>query len=363
MDEAATASPPPPWNPLEDWKKAEIDWIRVDIDREELKPFMARSDLKGLAHALGFLGIVAITGAISYIGYARGWWVLMVIGLYLHGSVYSFFGDAIHELSHNTVFKSLWLSRLFTWLFGWLDWPWNPYFYRASHFNYHHRYTLFQRSDGEDTPNYVQLTPRLMWGLFLNVFRFKALVWNVGRLLTLRPASNGWRGRGYALDTWEQFILQNASDKELRQIHGFARFSMIGHVLFAALCLATGHWFLLVLITLAPFYGPGFPHFLCSTHQHVGCDANERDFKKACGSTELPGLLSFLYWRMEYHLEHHMYAGIPCYNLRRFSNAVADQLPPREPTIPRLKRMHDVCREKFGSWQEWHDNYGRFKGF
>lgn len=361
--ESPAAPHPPPWNPLTDWQEVDIQWTRVEISREALKPFMQRSDIKGLAHAIGFLLLVAATGTLSYVSFARGWWVLMVVGLYLHGMVYGFFGDAIHELSHNTVFKSAWLSRTMIWLYGWLDWPWNPFFYRASHFNYHHRYTLFQRSDGEDTPNYLEITPRLIMGLFFNVLHITSLVRNVGRLLTLKPTSNGWRGRSYRLDTWEQFILQNANEKELKQIHGFARFALIGHLLFAALCLATGHWFLLLLITFAPFYGPGCVHFLCSTHQHTGCNANEPDFRKACGSAELPGWVSFLYWRMEYHTEHHMFAGIPCYNLRRFSNAIADQMPPRERTLPRLKRLHGLCREKYGNWQAWRDNFGRFKGF
>lgn len=42
--------------------------------------------------------------------------------------------------------------------------------YRLSHQGYHHRYTLHQGTDGEDTPNYVEFSPRLIRDLFLRVF-------------------------------------------------------------------------------------------------------------------------------------------------------------------------------------------------
>ena len=35
----------------------------------------------------------------------------------------------------------------------------------------------------------------------------------------------------------------------------------------------------------------------------------------------------FLYWHMNYHIEHHMYAAVPCYNLRALHNAIAHDLP------------------------------------
>ncbi len=66
---------------------------------------------------------------------------------------------------------------------------------------------------------------------------------------------------------------------------------------------------------------------------------------------------------MEYHIEHHMFAGIPCYNLKAFSEFVADQLPPNEYSIPRIVKLIKSSPEVFGSWQQWRDNFGRFKGF
>ena len=41
---------------------------------------------------------------------------------------------------------------------------------------------------------------------------------------------------------------------------------------------------------------------------------------------------------MNWHLEHHMFAGVPCYNLKKLHKAVADDMP--------------KVRTFFGAWKE-----------
>lgn len=41
---------------------------------------------------------------------------------------------------------------------------------------------------------------------------------------------------------------------------------------------------------------------------------------------------------MSWHLEHHMFAGVPCYNLKKLHKAVADDMP--------------KVRTFFGAWKE-----------
>ncbi len=351
------------WNPLAEWKHTDIDWIRIDISREDLRRFTTRSDWKGLAYTLGFLLLIGATGTLAYLAFARRAWVLLALALYVHGTFYGFFGNALHELGHNTVFASKWLSVFFTSLLGWLYWPFNPHLYRLSHQKYHHRYTLHQGSDGEDVPNYVAITPRLLVNLFLNVLHWKSLAHNLYRLFTVTPASKGWRGRGPRLDTWERFVLDTASEKERAQVYRHAVACLVGHVAFAAVCIVSGYWFIPIVVTLAPFYGAAFMGYMAGIHQHAGCEANHPDFRISCGDAILDPLTSFLYWRMEYHIEHHMFAAIPCYNLPAFARFAADQLPPKEWAIPRIRKLHHLCKEKFGSHQEWRDRYGVYKGF
>ncbi len=352
---------PPCWNPFDDWKQTDIDWIRVNISKEDLKRFTQRSNIKGLVHAIGFLLLLAATGTCAYWSFLEGRWILMAVALYFHGMIYKHFGDALHEITHNTVFASRWLTKTFTFIYGLLYWPWNPHLYRISHTKYHHRYTLHQYSDGEDVPNYVEFTPRLFLELFVYVIDFKGFFRNIARLVTLKPTSNHWRGRKYHLDNWEKFILENASEKDRKEVYRFCIYALISQVIFIGLCIYLKLWFLPVLITLAPFYGPNFHSFMCGTHQHAACEANHPDFRISCGDAILDPFSSFIYWHMEYHIEHHMFAAVPCYNLKKFSEFIADQMPPKEHSIPRLFKLNKVCKEKYGSWQNWRDNFGRFK--
>jgi fatty acid desaturase len=38
-------------------------------------------------------------------------------------------------------------------------------------------------------------------------------------------------------------------------------------------------------------------------------------------------ILSFLYWKMEYHVTHHMFPTVPSYNLDKLHHHIKDQLP------------------------------------
>ena len=51
---------------------------------------------------------------------------------------------------------------------------------------------------------------------------------------------------------------------------------------------------------------------------HVGREPENDDFRRCCRTVHLDPFSSFMYWHMEWHVEHHTYAGIPCYRLKRF---------------------------------------------
>ena len=52
------------------------------------------------------------------------------------------------------------------------------------------------------------------------------------------------------------------------------------------------------------------------------------DFRLCTRTILLGPFVGFLYWHIHYHIEHHMYAAVPCYRLKRLHQAVAHDLPP-----------------------------------
>ena len=61
--------------------------------------------------------------------------------------------------------------------------------------------------------------------------------------------------------------------------------------------------------------------------QHCGLKENDSDFRKCVRSVKTNPLFEFLYWRMNWHTEHHMFATVPCYNLKSLYHEIAEQMP------------------------------------
>ena len=61
--------------------------------------------------------------------------------------------------------------------------------------------------------------------------------------------------------------------------------------------------------------------------QHLGLPEDIKDHRYTTRSVRFNPIFSFLYWHMEYHVEHHMFPSVPSYNLPKLSNLIKDQLP------------------------------------
>ena len=101
-------------------QKNKILWYRVPVSREELARLNRRSDLKGLAQSLGFLGVLAASGSLAFFSAAHWpWWVTVSL-TFMHGTFWAFLVNGFHELCHGTVFKSHWLNAFFLRVFSFL---------------------------------------------------------------------------------------------------------------------------------------------------------------------------------------------------------------------------------------------------
>ena len=61
--------------------------------------------------------------------------------------------------------------------------------------------------------------------------------------------------------------------------------------------------------------------------QHTGLQGNIKDHRFTTRSVRLNPIFSFIYWKMEYHVEHHMFPMIPSYNLPKLYEIIKDQVP------------------------------------
>ncbi|MEJ5170114.1 MAG: fatty acid desaturase, partial [Fimbriimonadales bacterium] len=102
---------------------------------------------------------------------------------------------------------------------------------------------------------------------------------------------------------------------------------LAGHAAVVGVSLASGWWPVALAVTTCRFFAP-ILQFLTNATQHIGLMDRYPDYRVCCRTIELNPVLRFLYWHMNYHTEHHMYPGVPCYNLGKLHRLVRDQLPP-----------------------------------
>jgi fatty acid desaturase len=85
-------------------------------------------------------------------------------------------------------------------------------------------------------------------------------------------------------------------------------------------------WLPILYFLLPQIYGKTL-HKLVAFTQHAGLARNVKDHRLTSREMYLNPVLSFLYWKMEYHLTHHMFPTVPSYNLDKLHHHIKDQLP------------------------------------
>jgi len=309
-----------------------INWYRSPVDRGTLAALNQRSDFLGFMQTLGHLGLLAITGAASWYTAARlSIWVTLLV-LFLHGTFYNFLLNAFHEFCHRSVFKTKALNAIFLYIVSFLSW-YNPIFFWASH-QEHHKYTLHPPADLE-----VVLPVKLTLKNFLQ----NALV-NPWELYS-RVRSTIRLSFGRLEGEWESTLFPPEALAARRRLFTWARIQIIGSIVLVGVSLYLGWWMLPVIITLAPFYGGGL-QYLCNNTQHIGLQDNVPDFRLCTRTIILNPFVRFLYWHMNFHIEHHMYAAVPCYNLGKLHKAIQTDLPPCHGLVAAWKEIVWILRKQ-----------------
>ena len=294
-------------------KASKYEWHRSPVPRAELRKLNQRSDWRGLLQTFGHLGLLLLTGGASWYTAANGpLWALPIL-LFAHGTFYAFLLNGFHELCHKTVFKTKWLNVVFLRIFSFLGW-YDPVMFWESH-QAHHKYTLHPPDDLEvvlptkiTLKNFLQVAFINPWGLF-------GMVKSVAKVAL-----------GKVEGEWANLLFPPEATEKRRRLFNWARTLLIGHALLVTVSIALGWWMLPVLTTLAPFYG-GWLLFLCNNAQHSGMQDNVPDYRLNTRTILLNPFVQFLYWHMNFHIEHHMYAAVPCYHLGKLHRLIRHDLP------------------------------------
>ncbi|MBZ0302104.1 MAG: fatty acid desaturase [Anaerolineae bacterium] len=339
------------YQPLAEVRKTlRVDWYRCPIEHAKLRELSKRSDLQGWIQAGGHLALFVVTGSLVYLFWAQQIWLAFALALFFHGTVGSFFaGIAPHELGHGTVFRTRRLNKIFLYLFSLLSW-WDPFDYASSH-TYHHRYTLHSEGDRE---NLLPLEPTVGSTFLLQMFTVNLLtqrgrIFGKGGLIstvivTFLGAFGIVGSPEVPINEWLR-ALHSDQPEEHRKSILWSRILLLFHGSVWIISIVTGLWVIPLIVSFFAFIGNWGVYFV-GLPQHCGLRENVPDFRKSVRSMTLPLPLEFLYWRMNWHTEHHMYAGVPCYNLKKLHQELAADMPEPRTLVSAWREMRETWRRQ-----------------
>jgi fatty acid desaturase len=291
-----------------------ISWYRSPLPPGELRQLHARSNLLGALQTLGYLVLIAVPGGLSLRAGLAHHWGAATAWLFAYGILASFLINAVHELGHNTVFESAALNTWFCRLFAFLGWI-NHEMFCVSHVR-HHRYTLHPPDD-EENPLPIKFTVRdFIRGCVVN---YPFAWYSIKK--TLRIARGRFEG------AWELTLYPPGEPALARPAIRWSWVLLVGHGAILVASLAMHAWWIPVVVSLGGFFGNGL-FLLCNSTQHIALPSHNSDFRLCCRTFTLNPAVQFIYWHMNYHIEHHMYAAVPCYRLGRLHRAIRADLPP-----------------------------------
>ncbi len=323
-------------------KELRIKWYRCPIDPSVLRELSKPSDLQGFKMALGHLGLWLLTGLLSFYFAIEQLWLGFLLMIFLHGTVGTFFSAPHHELCHGTVFKTKRLNEIFLRIFSTLGLQ-NFHIYKMSH-SYHHRFTLHPIADKEVV---LPKTPSLKFLYLLQLFTFNITGGFESRGLfpTMRGLFRVAADRmEQPYNEWGTELYAEFPEERLKAVH-WARYLIAVHLSFAVFAVLIGYPILILIVSLHPFTGNWLRYFV-GAPMHCGLRSDVSDFRKCVRTITLDPISEFLYWHMNWHLEHHMFAAVPCYNLKKLYEAVAEDMPKPRTLIGSWKEMLAVVKQQ-----------------
>jgi fatty acid desaturase len=317
-----------------------ISWYRTPVSKDQLKELTARNDLKALTHAFGHLILYLATTTLTLYFFLQQMWVWMVIAGYIHATCHAFlgYGAAVHELSHGTAFKTKWLNEFFLRFYAFITWN-SIHHFKESHTR-HHMVTGFEDLDYEIQRKPMPFTKlQILSWLTFDWPHFKKMIWTtVQHAIGNTDPDYFW---------WKPLIPKDTeSTKEQakrKKMISWARFVVIGHVVLIGVFAYLGLWPLIFTVSFGSF----FATFLvkgCTIQQHSGLPSNVPDWRIIARTADFHPIIRFLYWNVNYHVEHHMYAAVPYYNLPKLRKTLEWDLP--EPTRGFLRGLLDLVAIK-----------------
>jgi fatty acid desaturase len=291
---------------------AAAEWYHTDVPRKVMKDLMQRTDGPALRDTAIYYGLMVALVVIG-IAWWPSWWTLPVWLAY--GVLYGSASDSRwHECGHGTAFRTPWMNNVVYQVACFMIVR-NPTGWRWSHAR-HHTDTIIV---GRDPEIALMRPPSLI----------KAALAYVGVL----SAWDGWKRM--ALNATGRLDAEEATyipDSEKPKVILVARIWTAIYAATILTALATWSILPLMVIGLPRLYGC-WHHVMVGLIQHGGLADNVTDHRLNSRTVYMNPINRFIYWNMNYHVEHHMFPMVPYHALPRLHALIKDDLPAPCPSV------------------------------
>jgi len=291
---------------------AAAEWYHSEVPRKEMKALMARSDAPAIRDTVILFAAMILFAGLGIVLWP-GWWSLpfwLAYGV-LYGSAMD---SRWHECSHGTAFRTQWMNDA-VYQVACFCIVRNPVSWRWSHAR-HHTDTVIVGRDPE-----------------IAIMRPPAFVRLVGNFFGIFDAIHGWTRM--ILNASGRLHPEEATYIPQSEQHKVIRVARIWTAIYGLTIMAvvlTGSILPLMLIGLPRLYG-AWHHVMTGLLQHGGLADNVTDHRLNSRTVLMNPVSRFIYWNMNYHVEHHMFPMVPYHRLPALHAMIRHDLPPPNPSI------------------------------
>ena len=273
-----------------------------------MKQLMQRSDGRAIRDTIIWVLSFFVFGGLA-IHFYPGWWSVPFFIAY--GVLYGSSTDSRwHECGHGTAFKTIWMNDVVYQAACFMIMR-EPTVWRWSHTR-HHTDTIIVGRD----PEIAIMRPTVVLKVIGSFFAIPQ-TWSAIKKMALHAS-----GR---LDAEEAAYIP---PMEQGKVFNIARLWLLLHLAVIALALYLGSWLPVLLVGPLPTMYGAWMHVLTGITQHAGLAENVLDHRLNSRTVYMNPIIRFVYWNMNYHVEHHMYPMVPYHALPALHEAVKADTPP-----------------------------------
>lgn len=291
---------------------AEAEWYQCPVPRETMRSLLQRRDGPAIRDTILWFALIFGAGYMTYALWGT-WWAVIPYAIY--SVLYASTSDSRwHETGHGTAFQTDWMNNALYEIASFMVMR-ESTVWRWSHTR-HHSDTIIVGRD----PEIAVPRPPDLKAIAMSFFNLRVYAKYFSRILL--------HSTGRMAAEEKTFI----PETEFPKVYRKARIYVAIYAVAIGLSIKSGSILPLLLTGLTNFFGS----WLLVTYgytQHAGLAENVLDHRLNSRTVYMNPIHRYLYWNMNYHVEHHMFPLVPYHALPKLHAVVKDDCAVPYPSL------------------------------